>query len=1517
MLDAIIRYSIRNKLVVGLFTLALIVWGIWSTTQIAVDALPDITNNQVQVITKAPTLAAQEVEQLITYPVERSLSNLPDMTEMRSMSRFGLSVITIVFKESVDVYFARQLIAEKLNEVQEQIPAGTGRPEMAPLTTGLGEIYQYILHPKKGSEKKYTAMDLRTMQDWIVTRQLYGITGVAEVTAFGGVTKQFEVALDPDKLKAMEVTIPEVFTALEKNNQNTGGAYIDKKPNAYFIRGVGLMSGIPDIENTIIKRQANGVPVLIKNVAKIQLGSPPRYGAMTYNGEKEVVGGIVLMTKGANSAEVVALVKERMKLVQKSLPADVIIEPFLDRTNLINRAIHTVQRNLTEAALIVIFVLVLFLGNWRAGLIVASAIPLSLLFALSLMNLFGVSANLMSLGAIDFGLIVDGAVIIVEATMHHLLQRKTTGRFTQAEMDDEVFLSASRIRSSAAFGEIIILIVYIPILTLTGTEGKMFRPMAQTVAFAILGALILSLTYIPMVSALFLSKNAEPKRTFSDRMLDFLQRSYEPVLSAAIRFKYQVIAVAVLLLVISGFIFSRMGAEFIPQLEEGDYAIEFVLPQGTSLSQSTETIMQAERMLREYPEVRMVVGKTGSADVATDPMPPEASDLMVILKDKDEWPGSKGFYELAEDMRKTLADIPGIIAEPSQPIQMRFNELMTGVKQDVAVKIFGENLDTLNLLAAKVAQAIKPVKGLSQPQVERVSGLPQITIRYDRARMANYGVNIEDVNQVISTAFAGSSTGSIYENERRFDLVVRLDSVHRSQIENVSDLFIPTPDGHQVPLSQLAQVAYETGPAQISRENARRRIVISFNVKGRDVESVVKEVQLKLTAKVPLPTGYYYTYGGTFENLRQASQRLMIAVPAALLLIFMLLYMTFKSVNQALLIFTAIPMSAIGGILALMLRDMPFSISAGVGFIALFGVAVLNGIVLIGTFNQLAVDGVADILERVYKGTKDRLRPVLMTATVASLGFLPMAVSTSAGAEVQKPLATVVIGGLLTATLLTLVVLPLLYLIFTKDKARGTGIHAELESPAGANAAGMAKPAESQNLPEPAKPAKTNSSGMAKPAESQNLPESAKPAGSDNSVAIAKPSATGKSAGNINPALLILVLTCFSFSSFAQTIPGSKRIALHEAYEIAVQHNLQLRSSAIRISQQKELEKASFTLPKTGVFVENEDLNPEDRKGILKIGISQSLEWPGLYSARKGLLEEKTRVAEYNRQAQILELKKNIAGTYYSLWYHQSRQRLWQKLDSIYGTLAKAAVLRVKTGENAGLDSIAAQARAKETKVQLRLILKDIRSQQETMKSLLNTDLSILPDSLPLEKVVWEHAAFENDHPLLKIQQQNVRIAGAEAKLSGQSQMPSFEGRFFSQRLYGISPPFSGFSVAVGIPLFGRGQYKHNYKAAQLEQNYQQSLLRDQQLVLSTSYRQEIEQLEKHSDLLDYYTNTGLKQADAIMKAANLAYRSGEIGFAELSQYLAQAIDIQRNYLDVLNEFNQSAIQLNYYTTSK
>ncbi|WP_008583260.1 efflux RND transporter permease subunit [Niabella soli] len=1037
MLNRIIFFSIKNKLIISAGTLMLIVWGVWSASRLPIDALPDITNNQVQIITQSPTLAAQEVEQFVTSPIERVMANLPDMVEMRSFSRFGLSVITLVFKDKVNIYFARQLIGEKLKDAEKEIPAGMGSPSIAPVTTGLGEIYQYMLHPKKGSEQKYTPMDLRTLQDWIVSRQLAGVEGVAEISGFGGQTKQYEVSLNPDRLQAMNVTLPEVLAALEKNNQNTGGAYIDKKPNAYFIRGIGMAKDFRDIENILVKTASNGTPVLIRDVATVGFGSPPRYGALTYNGEKEVVGGIVLMLKGANSNEVVNRVKERMAAIQKSLPEDIVVEPFLDRSQLVKKAIGTVEKNLIEGALIVIFVLLLFLGNLRAGLIVASAIPLSLLFALGMMNLFGVSANLMSLGAIDFGLIVDGAVIIVEATLHHLYSGKFNRKRTQAEMDLEVYNSASQIRSSAAFGEVIILIVYLPILTLAGIEGKMFRPMAQTVSFAILGALVLSLTYIPMVSALFLSKKPGHTATLSDRMMQALQRFYRPVLLKALAIRKGIVWVTFGLFAISVFLFTKTGGEFIPSLEEGDYAIEFVLPQGTSLAQTVETVMQGEKLLRSFPEVKMVVGKTGSADVATDPMPMNATDLIVVLKDKKEWQTTRDYNELAALMKEKLETLPGVIAEPSQPIQMRFNELMTGVKQDVAIKIFGENLDTLLEQAQKITQAIKKVNGVSSPQIERIAGLPQITIEYDRPKIASYGLNIEAINQVVTAAFAGQSAGVIFENERRFDLVVRVDSAYRSSLASVAALFVPLPNGRQVPLSEMATVAFKEGPAQITREDAKRRIVIGFSVRNRDVETVVKDIQkLLATPRFKLPPGYYTTFGGSFQNLQDASARLQIAVPVALLLIFALLYFTFHSTKQALLIFTAIPLSAIGGIAALLLRGMNFSISAGVGFIALFGVAVLNGIVLIGTFNTLKKAGEADIYQRVIKGAMIRLRPVLMTAAVASLGFLPMALSRGAGAEVQRPLATVVIGGLVSATALTLIVLPCLYILFARKNEK-------------------------------------------------------------------------------------------------------------------------------------------------------------------------------------------------------------------------------------------------------------------------------------------------------------------------------------------------------------------------------------------------------------------------------------------------------------------------------------------------
>ena len=1032
MFDSIIAYSVRNKLVVGLFVLALIIWGIFSLRQIPIDAVPDITNNQVQVITSSPTLATQEVEQFITTPIELALQNVQDLVEIRSISRFGLSVVTVVFEESTDIYLARQLVSEYLREAGENIPNGLGTPVMAPISTGLGEIYQYVVRPEEGYEDQYSATELRTIQDWIVRRQLSGIAGVVEVNTMGGYLKQYEVAIDPDLLKSVGITIGEVFTALENSNENTGGAYIEKGPRTYYIRTDGIVQSLDDIRKIVVDVRA-GRPILIEDVATVQFGRAPRYGALVRNGE-EAVGGRVMMLKGANSAAVTERVRERVEQIQESLPEGVVIEPYLVRDKLVSTAIGTVEKNLIEGALIVIFILVLLLGNWRASLIVASVIPLALLFAISMMNLLGISANLMSLGAIDFGLIVDGAVIIVESIVHRLGAPLSSGEgpgertLTQQQMDAEVTESSIKIRSSAAFGEIIILMVYIPILALVGIEGKMFRPMAQTVMLAILGALILSLTYVPMMAALVLKKRVTNKRTIADRIMDFFQRLYEPLLRAALRFKAAFVLATVALFAVSFWVFSRMGGEFIPTLDEGDLAMQQILPPGTSLSQSIEmTKMVQTRILADFPEVQEVVTNIGAAEIPTDPMPVEIGDYTIVMKPRDEWttaPDREGMFAALEE---TMEVFPGVGLEFSQPIQLRFNELMTGAKADIAIKLYGADLDLAYELAKEAEAIIRTLPGAGTVNVEQTVGMPQVVVDFNYPKMAQYGLQVEDVNRVVGAAFAGAAAGTVYEGERRFDLTVRLGEQARSDISSIVNLYVPLPNNSQVPLREVAEVRLVDAPAQISRENTNRRIVIGVNVGDSDVETLVDNIRAALDEQIELPAGYYFTYGGQFENLQAASARLAIAVPLALALIFILLFFTFGSFSQAALIFVAIPLSAIGGIWALELRGMPFSISAGIGFIALFGVAVLNGIVLIGYFNQLKQEGLDNVRDRIIEGTRVRLRPVIMTASVASLGFLPMAISTSGGAEVQRPLATVVIGGLITATFLTLVILPILY----------------------------------------------------------------------------------------------------------------------------------------------------------------------------------------------------------------------------------------------------------------------------------------------------------------------------------------------------------------------------------------------------------------------------------------------------------------------------------------------------------
>ncbi|HBR12696.1 MAG TPA: CusA/CzcA family heavy metal efflux RND transporter [Chryseobacterium sp.] len=1031
MLTKIIEFSVKNKLIIALLILGLIGVGSYQVTKLPIDAVPDITNNQVQVITIAPSFGATDIERLVTFPIEQANSNIAGLKGIRSFSRFGLSLVTIVFDDGVDVYWARQQVAERLQQVQSEIPQGIGNPQLGPISTGLGEIYQYVVRPKKGYEQKYNITELRTIQDWIVRRQLLQVKGVAEVSSFGGKLKQYEIAVNPDKLNAYGITINDVFDALNANNQNTGGAYIEKGPTVLYIRSEGLVGNIEDIQNISITNKNNDVPLFIRDVADVKTGYATRYGAMTYNDNGEVSGAVVMMLKGANSSQVIKDVKAKVAQIQKTLPEGVVLEPFLDRTKMVNNAISTVEHNLMEGALIVVFVLVLFLGNFRAGLLVASVIPLAMLFAICMMNLFGVSGNLMSLGALDFGLIIDGAVIIVESVLHQLMLNKkfrNLAKIPTNDMDNIVTESAGRMMNSAVFGQIIIFIVYIPILTLQGIEGKMFRPMAETVAFALLGAFLLSLTYIPMMSSVLLKKRSL-KPSFSDRMMKKVEAVYVKTLLKALRIPKTIFAVISVLFIAAIIMMSRMGGEFIPSLEEGDFAVDTRVLPGSNLTTTIESTQKAAHILKtRFPEVEKVVTKIGSGEVPTDPMPMDASDMMVILKDKKEWTSAKTFPELSEKMSKALEDVPGITVGFQYPVAMRFNELMTGARQDVVIKIFGDNLDSLVQNANKLGKIIETVKGTQNLYIEPISGLPQVVVAYNRPAIAQYHLSVADVNRIINTAFAGQSTGLVFEGEKRFDMVVRLNSNDRKNINDIRNLLIPTPSGNQIPLNQLAKVDVVQGPNQIQRENAQRRIVVGFNIKNRDVQSIVEELQQKVDKQIKLPAGYSMTYGGSFENLNNAKQRLMVAVPLALALIFVLLFLAFKSIKESLLIYTAIPLSIIGGVFLLNARGMPFSISAAVGFIALFGVAVLNGIVLISEFNRLHKSGIRNIVRIVVDGGESRLRPVLMTACVASLGFIPMAVSNGAGAEVQRPLATVVIGGLILATFLTLFVLPLLYI---------------------------------------------------------------------------------------------------------------------------------------------------------------------------------------------------------------------------------------------------------------------------------------------------------------------------------------------------------------------------------------------------------------------------------------------------------------------------------------------------------
>ena len=1434
MLDYIIKFSLRNKLIVLLFIASVIGFGFYSITQIPIGAVPDITNNQVQVITTSRNLSTQDVEQFITYPVELEMANLPGVEEIRSVSKFGLSVVTIVFQDNLGTYLPRQLIAEKIKTASEKIPQGFGTPEMGPITTGLGEIYQYILDVKPGYEDRYSSTELRTIQDWIVKRQLSGIPGVVEVNTWGGHLKQYEVAINPIKLNAMEISISEIYDAMEKNNSVAGGGYIEKSNEAFFIRGEGLVKSLEDIGNIVVKNE--GVPIYIKDVATVGFGSATRFGAITGNGQGEKVLGQIMMLKDGNSKQIIDAVKERVASVQSSLPEGIYINGFLERSELINKTTFTVAENLILGSLIVIFVVVLLLGNLRSGLVVASVIPLSLLFALSMMSIFGVDANLMSLGAIDFGIIIDGAVIIVEYIAYKIVSQSeklnaVSKSEKQAEVDAITLKSATKMMSSAIFGQFIILIVFIPILSLSGVEGKMFKPMALTFSFALVGAMIFCLTYVPVISSMFLKPEKQSEKNISVRLMKILDSWYKPSIHWALLNKRLVITISAVLLVSSFWLFSRMGGEFVPTLDEGDFVIQPVLKTGTSLGKTIETTTKIEQILIDkFPEVDQVVSRIGAAEVPTDPMSMEESDVIIKLKPKKEWVSAKSKDELADKFKEALSIIPGMEVEFTQPIEMRFNELITGVRADVAVKIFGEDLSILASKANEIKELIKDVEGASDIVIEKVAGLPQMSVNYNRSKIARYGLNISDLNKIISMGFAGGTMGNVFEGEKRFDLVIRLDEAHRKNIESIQNLYVDTPSGNKVPLSELAEITYSTGPAKISRDDTKRRIVVGINVRNRDLQSVVDDVQQIIETKLKLPTGYTITYGGQFENLQSAKARLMIAVPIALVLIFILLHFAFGSIKEALMVYSAIPLSAVGGILLLWIRGLPFSISAGVGFIALFGIAVLNGIVLIEHFKELKEKGIDDIEELIKRGTRERLRPVLLTAAAAALGFLPMAVSTNAGAEVQRPLATVVIGGLVTATVLTLIVLPVLYAWYEEKKE----------------------------------------------------------------IKMNKKS------------IITIIVLLLAFTMNAQ----EKVITIDQALALAIENNAGLKASNLKIEEANALVGSAFNFDKTSVYYHYDENNLAINNEPLKVfGISQDFRFPTVYFADKKVNNAKANVEQSNYDIQFQQIKGAVYSSYYQLSYEINKARTYEYLDSLYTDFAQKAERRFELGETNYLEMLTAKSKQKQLETMYIQAQQDVLLAKEKLKEVVQIDsFNILEEDLI--KLELESISLEGNLGLQYYETSKSYFKALHQK-EKQDLLPDINLNYFQGTNSTLDNNLIGYQLGLKIPILFSGNAS-KIKASKIAQDIIAEEQLNYKLKLNSKYQSLLATLQKHNEAIIYYEVQGQKLSEEILKTANRTFKEGEIDFFKYIQSVETAKDIELSYLENLNAYNQTIIQINH-----
>ncbi len=1454
MLEYIIGFSIRNKLMVLLFTATIAGFGLYSLTQIPIGAVPDITNNQVQVITTSRNLSTQDVEQFITYPVELEMANLPGVKEIRSVSKFGLSVVTIVFEERLGTYLPRQLIAEKIKSAAEKIPEGFGVPEMGPISTGLGEIYQYILDTKPGYDSLYSPMDLRTIQDWQVKRQLSGIPGVVEVNTWGGYLKQYEVAVDPNRLQAAGLTIGELFSALEKNSQVAGGGYIERNNQSYFIRGEGLATSLEDVENMVVTTR-DGIPVLVKDVARVGFGHATRFGAITGNGEGEKVLGQVMMLKNANSKQVINDVKARVAEVQETLPEGVYINPFLERSALIAKTTKTVAENLILGFLIVAFIVILLIGDIRSGLVVASVIPLCLLFGISLMYIFGIDANLMSLGAIDFGIIIDGAVIIVEFIAFRMAAQSASilalAKEDQQEKIDRITYDSSvKMLKSAIFGQLIIMIVFIPVLSLTGVEGKMFRPMALAFCFALLGAMFFCLTWVPVIASLFLKPRSEKKKeNISERLMRLLQKSYLPVLEFSMKFKRLVLGTTLVVFIFSLFIFGRMGGEFIPTLDEGDFVIQPVLPTGTSLGTTIDITTKIEKILLEFPEVEQVVSRIGAAEVPTDPMSMEESDIIVTLKPIREWTSAKSKDELAEKFKEALEVLPGFEPEFTQPIEMRFNELITGVRADVAIKIYGENLSVLASRADALRELISGVEGASDVTVEKVEGLPQMTVTYRRDRLARYGISVADANQVISMAFSGMIAGTLFEGEKRFDLVIRLDQQFRQEIEHISNLVVPAADGSMVPLRELAEISYTTGPAKISRDMTRRHIVVGINVRNRDMESVVTDIQTLVNKNYDLPAGYSMTYGGQYQNLHSARQRLLIAVPVALLLIFVLLHFAFHSIRDALMIFSAIPLSAVGGILLLWVRGMPFSISAGVGFIALFGIAVLNGIVLIEHLKELKKKGMTDINQRIFTGTRERLRPVVMTAAAAALGFLPMAISTSAGAEVQRPLATVVIGGLITSTLLTMIILPLFYSIFDRpEKIYGRK-------------------------------------------KKSHLPP---------------------------PMMLLLLLLTLGFGVTAQTRENTASTTLgvplsaDEAVKIALENNSSLQAATLRSRQAAAMVPAGFNPDKTALFY-NYDQNNIAENGLpIKVwGLRQNFRFPTVYASQVKLNRSYALLENTRLDLLLRETEKNVRQKYDEVLVVAYKISLLKNLDSLYTSAASHSSLRFSTGESSKLEKLMADSRQQQARQALAEAENNLRTVTGELLLLLNSHPNLtFPTGIPAPAGV--SPSFPAGFPEQKLYDLAGESAQALLQLERNNLLPDIELEYFQGTNSAPgSEIYRGFTAGLALPLWF-GEQKAKIRSAAVGQELIE-LEKKSRLLAAQTQRERLQQeLKLLRSYLDQYKEKGENLVAELKKSATLSLRNGEIDFYQYIFTLESAVNMENSYLDKLVRYNQTVYELNY-----